>query len=142
MKAVEKYAQFWYIVFKMILSGKIMGTFYIENYECALEAAMDVIGGKWKGIILYHLLDKTMRYNDIKRIMPKITARILTNQLRELERDGLVQRQIYPEVPPRVEYSLTELGASLRPIILLLSDWGEANIEAILKLRHGVEKQP
>jgi DNA-binding HxlR family transcriptional regulator len=117
-----------------------MGTFYIENYECALEAAMDVIGGKWKGIILYHLLDKTMRYNDIKRIMPKITARILTNQLRELERDGLVQREIFPEVPPRVEYSLTELGLSLRPIILLLSEWGESNIEAILKLRHGVGK--
>lgn len=117
-----------------------MGNFYLENYDCALEAAMDVIGGKWKGIILYHLLNQTMRYNDIKRMMPKITARILTNQLRELERDGLVQRQIFPEVPPRVEYSLTPLGESLRPVILLLSDWGESNIETILKLRYRAEK--
>lgn len=112
-----------------------MGTFYIENYDCALEAAMDVIGGKWKGIILYHLLDKTMRYNDIKRIMPKITARILTNQLRELERDGLVQREIFPEVPPRVEYSLTDLGYSLKPLLDMMLEWGLVYLAAHPEIR-------
>jgi DNA-binding HxlR family transcriptional regulator len=113
---------------------------YMENYDCALEVVLDVIGGKWKGIILYHLLVNTMRYNDLKRMMPKITPRILTNQLRELERDGLIRREVYPEVPPRVEYQVTELGESLRPIILALSDWGEANNTTLLQNRHSIKE--
>ena len=111
---------------------------YLENYDCALEVVLDVIGGKWKGIILFHLLTNTLRYSDLKRLMPKITARVLTNQLRELERDGLIRREVYPEVPPRVEYSVTALGESLRSIIFLLSDWGEAHTTQLLENRHNL----
>jgi DNA-binding HxlR family transcriptional regulator len=109
---------------------------YLDNFDCAVEAALDVIGGKWKGIILYYLMEnKVMRFNEIRRIMPKITQRMLTHQLRELERDGLVTRKVYAEVPPRVEYSLTDLGMSLRPVILWLSEWGKQNIDEILQHR-------
>lgn len=109
---------------------------YLESYDCSVEATLDVIGGKWKGIILYHLLDNTMRFNEIKRIMPKITTKILTNQLRELERDGLIERKIYAQVPPKVEYSITELGQTLRPLLQLLNQWGNNHISAVLEKRH------
>jgi DNA-binding HxlR family transcriptional regulator len=89
-----------------------------------VESTLEVIGGKWKGLILYHLLGKTRRFNEFRRLMPGITQRMLTLQLRDLEHDGLVHREVYREVPPKVEYSLTELGCTLEPIIRLLSDWG------------------
>lgn len=94
---------------------------------CAVEATLQLIDGKWKGVILYHLLDGTLRFNEIRRKLASVTQRMLTNQLRELEADGLVSRKVYPEVPPRVEYSLTERGRSLSPVIRELKRWGDAH---------------
>lgn len=91
---------------------------------CPVEAALDVIGNKWKGIILYHLLGGLKRFSELKRLMPGISQRILTLQLRELEKDNIINRKVYPEVPPKVEYSLSELGLSLEPILIGLRDWG------------------
>ncbi|WP_063060537.1 winged helix-turn-helix transcriptional regulator [Nocardia sienata] len=92
---------------------------------CTVEAAMEVVGGKWKMAIVNHLFDGTLRFGELRRAMPTITQRMLTRQLRELEADGLVSRTVYAEVPPRVEYDLTELGVSLRPVAGLLGSWGE-----------------
>ncbi len=92
--------------------------------ECTVEAAMEVIGGKWKLVILRHLLAGTKRFGELRRAMPGVTPRMLTRQLRELEIDGLVLRTVYPQVPPKVEYSLTEIGASLRDIADRLEEWG------------------
>lgn len=92
--------------------------------ECPLHAAINVIGGKWKTIILYILTDETMRFGELKKAIPKITQKMLTQQLRELEADGLITRVVYPEVPPRVEYSLTEFAKELRPILAQLCKWG------------------
>ena len=89
-----------------------------------MEAALELIGGKWKGVALYHLLDGPIRFMALKRQMGGVTQRVLTKQLRELEADGLVRREVFPVVPPHVEYSLTEKGSSLREIILALRDWG------------------
>jgi len=98
------------------------------DYEnCPIEAALDVIGGKWKGVILNRLLGQTHRFNELKRTIPRITQRMLTTQLRELERDKLVVRKVYAEVPPRVEYSLTSRGESLKPVLACLLQWGESN---------------
>lgn len=97
---------------------------------CSVEATLDLIGGKWKGVILHHLMEETMRFSAFRRRMPNVTQRMLTNQLRELENDGLITRTIYPEVPPRVEYRLTERGQSLRPIIAALRAWGEVHAPA------------
>jgi DNA-binding HxlR family transcriptional regulator len=94
------------------------------HYGCAVEAALDVIGSKWKGVILFHLLDGTKRFNEFRRLMPSITQRMLTLQLRELEHDEIINRKVYPVVPPKVEYTLTPLGAELKPILLLLREWG------------------
>ncbi|WP_208587037.1 winged helix-turn-helix transcriptional regulator [Gracilibacillus suaedae] len=92
---------------------------------CPVEATLDVIGGKWKGVILYHLIEDKKRFNELRRLMSGITQRMLTLQLRELEADGVIHREVYPQVPPKVEYSLTEFGRTLEPIILLMRDWGE-----------------
>lgn len=94
---------------------------------CPVEAALDLIGGKWKGVLLYHLLkDRTLRFNELKRRMPSVSQRVLTKQLRELERDGVVHRKVFPEVPPRVEYSLSPRGISLRPVVKSLEQWGRS----------------
>jgi DNA-binding HxlR family transcriptional regulator len=92
---------------------------------CPVETTLDVIGGKWKGIILYHLIDGTKRFNEFRRINPGITQFMLTLQLRELERDGIIHREVYKEVPPKVEYSLTDFGKTLEPIIVSMKEWGE-----------------
>lgn len=91
---------------------------------CPVEFTLDVIGGKWKGVLLYHMMDSTVRFNEFRRICPGITQRMLTLQLRELEEDGVVHREVYHQVPPKVEYSLTEFGRTLIPIIRLMRDWG------------------
>lgn len=106
-----------------------------KSYGCSVEATLDVIGGKWKGVILFHLLDGMKRFNELRRLLPGITQRMLTLQLRELERDGVVHRTVYAEVPPRVEYTLTPFGASLKPILLLMRDWGSEYIETISEIK-------
>lgn len=95
---------------------------------CAVEAAIGLIDGKWKSVILYHLLGGTLRFNEIRRIIGNVTPRMLTNQLRELEEDGLIARKVYAQVPPKVEYSLTPLGRSMEPVLLALKAWGDANL--------------
>lgn len=92
---------------------------------CAVEATLRLIDGKWKGVILYHLLEGTLRFNEIRRRLTSVTQRMLTTQLREMEADGLIARKVYAEVPPRVEYSLTERGRSLEPVISALKTWGD-----------------
>jgi DNA-binding HxlR family transcriptional regulator len=94
------------------------------HYGCAVEAALDVIGNKWKGVILFHLLDGKKRFNELRKLIPSVTQRMLTLQLRELEKDGIIHRKVYPEVPPKVEYSLTAIGKELRPMLLSLREWG------------------
>ena len=95
---------------------------------CAVEAAIGLIDGKWKSVILFHLLDRTLRFGELSRILASVTPRMLTNQLRELEEDGLVVRTVYPQVPPKVEYSLSPLGRSMEPVLMALKAWGDANI--------------
>lgn len=92
---------------------------------CPIETTLDVLGGKWKGMVLHRLLSGTARFNELRRAVPNVTQRMLTRQLRELERDGVIRREVYAEVPARVEYSLTEFGSSLGPILMAMNDWGE-----------------
>ncbi len=93
--------------------------------NCPVELTLSLIGGKWKGIILYHLIDGKKRFGELKKFMPSITQRMLTKQLRELESNGLVHREVYRVVPPKVEYSLTKHGKSLKNTILSLEEWGK-----------------
>jgi DNA-binding HxlR family transcriptional regulator len=92
--------------------------------ECAVEVTVAVIGGKWKPILLFHLLDGPLRYSELARRVPAASERMLTRSLRELEADGLLHRTVYAEVPTRVDYTLTDRGASLVPILQAMSDWG------------------
>lgn len=96
----------------------------VEGYRCTVAVTLEVIGGKWKSLILWHLREKTLRFSQLQRRLVPVTQKMLTQQLRDLERDGLVHRQVYAEVPPRVEYSLTDLGRSVIPILNLMCDWG------------------
>jgi DNA-binding HxlR family transcriptional regulator len=96
-----------------------------------VEGTLRYIDGKWKGVVLYHLLEGTMRFNEIRRRIPNCTQRMLTNQLRELETDGLIARKVYAQVPPKVEYSLTPRGRSLEPVITALKIWGDANVTLV-----------
>jgi len=94
-------------------------------YNCPVEATISQIGGKYKAIILYHLLeDGVLRYNQIQKYIQKATPKMLSQQLRELEADGLIHREVYPVVPPKTEYSLTERGKTLAPVINQICDWG------------------
>ena len=95
---------------------------------CPVEGTLDLIDGKWKGVVLYHLFEGTLRFNEIRRRLPNVTQRMLTNQLRELEADGLIIRKIYAQVPPRVEYSLSTRGRTLKPVIKALKAWGDAHL--------------
>ncbi|TQV86356.1 winged helix-turn-helix transcriptional regulator [Aliikangiella coralliicola] len=92
--------------------------------NCPVTTAINVIGGKWKVIILYQLRGQTLRFGELKRVIPKITQKMLTQQLRELEKDKLVKRVVYAEVPPKVEYTSTELAEKLNPALDLLCAWG------------------
>ncbi len=103
------------------------------NPGCSVEAAISLIDGKWKCVILFQLLRGTLRFNEIRRRVPGVTQRMLTNQLRELEADGLILRQVYAEVPPKVEYSLSPLGRSMEPVLVALKGWGDANIGLFAK---------
>jgi DNA-binding HxlR family transcriptional regulator len=92
--------------------------------ECPVRAALIVIGGKWKPVITHYLLDGTKRYGELRRCMPDATKKMLTQQLRELEADGIVARTVFHEVPPKVEYALTPYGKTLRPVMKALCEWG------------------
>ena len=94
--------------------------------HCPVETALGLIGGKWKGVILYHLIDGEKRFGELRKFMPGVTQRMLTKQLRELESDGLIHREVYKVVPPKVEYSLTKKTDSLKPIIFALEKWGKS----------------
>jgi DNA-binding HxlR family transcriptional regulator len=97
-----------------------------RNYHCSMELALQVIGGKWKPLILYHLSrNGTKRFGELRKMMPNITQKMLTQQLRELEHDGLIHRVVYAQVPPKVEYSLSQFGTSILPVLERLSQWGQ-----------------
>lgn len=93
-----------------------------------VQATLKVLGGKWKILILWHLKDEVKRFGELKRLMPEITEKMLISQLRELESNGIVNRNVYPDVPPKVEYSFTEYGRSLEPVLQVLCNWGEAHL--------------
>ena len=97
------------------------------NHKCPAELTLAMIGGRWKIPILFHLLTGRMRFSGLARAITGVTQKMLTQQLREMERDGLVERQVFAQVPPRVEYSLTELGASLEPVVESMCRWGETH---------------
>jgi DNA-binding HxlR family transcriptional regulator len=101
---------------------------------------LSLIDGKWKGVVLYHLLEGTHRFNEIRRRIPNVTQRMLTNQLRELEADGLILRTVYAEVPPKVEYSLTARGRSLEPVIAALKAWADAHVDLAAPRQTGTER--
>ena len=92
--------------------------------HCPVEATLDLIGGKYKALILWHLSENTLRFSELRRVITHAPPKMLTQQLRELEAQELIHREVYPVVPPRVEYSLTELGRSLMPILVAMRDWG------------------
>ncbi|WP_226655610.1 winged helix-turn-helix transcriptional regulator [Pseudalkalibacillus hwajinpoensis] len=119
--------------------GTVVDKLFLNRYSCPVEGTVDVIGGKWKSVIIYHLLDGKKRFNELKKLNTGITQRMLTLQLRELESDGIVNREVYPVVPPKVEYSLTEFGETLEPIVVLMRDWGMENLEKVLKYRQDDE---
>ncbi|WP_298139272.1 helix-turn-helix domain-containing protein [Acidiferrobacter sp.] len=108
---------------------------YDCDFGCPVEACLEVIGGKWKGVILSHLLGGTKRFGELSRLLPSVTQRMLTRQLRELEADGVVVRMVYPEVPPRVEYSLSPFGKTLAPVLEALRGWGGAYLSEIVRIR-------
>jgi DNA-binding HxlR family transcriptional regulator len=97
--------------------------------SCPVERTLAIIGGKWKPLIVFHLLGGVHRFGELRRLMPQVTQQMLTLQLREMERDGVVHRQIYPQVPPKVEYSLTEMGRSLQPLLDMMLAWGQTYLE-------------
>ncbi|BDH61809.1 putative HTH-type transcriptional regulator YtcD [Lysinibacillus sp. PLM2] len=99
-----------------------------KKYNISVEATLEVIGGKWKCVILCHLTHGKKRTNELRRLMPNITQKMLTQQLRELEEDGVINRIVYNQVPPKVEYELSEYGKSLEEILNALCNWGENHI--------------
>ncbi|MCJ2073333.1 helix-turn-helix transcriptional regulator [Methylobacterium sp. J-030] len=109
-----------------------MGRSRHPNFDCGpgcpVEGTLELIDGQWKGVVLYHPLSGTLRFNALRRHLKTCTQRMLTNQLRQLEADGLVHRAVHAEVPPKVEYGLTPRGRALEPVIRALRDWGEATI--------------
>lgn len=101
----------------------------VKKYDwktgCDVEATLSVVGGRWKPVLLCHLLGGTKRYGELRRLTPNATERMITLQLRELEADGVVARKVYAEVPPRVEYQLTDFGTSLGPLLQAMQLWGQ-----------------
>lgn len=101
-----------------------------EMASCSVDAALRVVGGRWKTLILWNLLSGSRRYSELRRRIPGVTERMLARQLQQLEADGIVRRTAYPEVPPRVEYALTDLGRSLAPVLQEFADWAEEHLGA------------
>jgi DNA-binding HxlR family transcriptional regulator len=106
-----------------------------KRYACGLDAAIAIVGGKWKPLILWELDQRPHRYGELRRALHGITEKVLTQQLRELERDGIVDREVHDQVPPKVVYDLTPFGTSLNQALGPLGDWGEAHMSQICDLR-------
>lgn len=105
-----------------------MITYNNKTYECPLEMTIDLIGGKWKVLLIWHLSNGAIRFNEFNRIFPNVSAKILAQQLKDLEKNGIVHRDVYPQVPPKVEYTLTDLGRSMIPILQEMNRWGTSHI--------------
>ncbi|MGG5739024.1 MULTISPECIES: winged helix-turn-helix transcriptional regulator [Bacillus cereus group] len=116
----------------------IQGKIQNGNFNCEKELTLSIISGKWKVVILWHLgVEGSHRFSELQRLFPSISHKVLSNQLKELMEDGIVDRTVYPEIPPRVEYYMTELGMSLLPIVEMMYDWGKMRMEQI---RNTLEK--
>jgi DNA-binding HxlR family transcriptional regulator len=100
-----------------------------SGLNCPVDATLRLIGGKYKSLILWHLMSGTMRHGELQKIIPQATPKMLTQQLRELESDDLISRTVYPVVPPKVEYALTALGRSLNPVLVAMYDWGSVYMQ-------------
>lgn len=101
--------------------------------KCPVETSLDVLAGKWKILILWYLRRDTLRFNELQKMLPRVNQKMLIQKLRELENDGIVHREVYPVVPPKVEYSLTEYGETLKPILKQMYFWGEIHKEKFSK---------
>ncbi len=101
-----------------------MPPIHCAGYNCPVDATLDMIGGKYKALILWHLIDHTLRFGELRKLIPQATPKMLTQQLRELEDNNLIVRTVYPVVPPKVEYTLSDLGKSIRPILEAMYKWG------------------
>ena len=102
----------------------------MESKNCPVESTIELIGGKYKALILWHLSEKTLRFSELKKYLSGATAKMLTQLLRELEAHDLIHREVFPIIPPKVEYSLTELGRSLLPILVAMRDWGTSYLKS------------
>lgn len=100
-----------------------------QNYNCPVSTALNIIGGKYKTLILWHLLNGTLRFSGLKKLIPGVTAKMLTQQLRELENNALISRKVFPVVPPKVEYSLTQEGKTLKPVLSAMFAWGSGYLK-------------
>ena len=107
---------------------------YGKEYHCAMDITMDYIGGKWKTVVLWYLRKDRKRFSELRKLIPNITEKMLSLQLKDLENDGLVKRKVYPEVPPRVEYYLTDFGKTLLPMLEEIAKWGRKIAESKGKL--------
>ena len=105
------------------------------GYDCPVRLTANIIGGKWKPLLLYYLEDGAKRFSQLQRLIPGTTKKMLTRHLRDLERDDIIRRRVFAQVPPRVEYSLTKHGQSLKPILALMSAWGSKHLA-----RYGVNR--
>jgi len=105
-----------------------------KEFTCGLEAALEVLSGKWKPLVLFHLAHEIHRYGELKRAVGKVSDKVLIQQLKELQRDGIVLRTDYGEIPPKVEYALTPFGSSLAQSLIPLCQWGEKNQQYIKQL--------
>ncbi|MEO5756168.1 MAG: helix-turn-helix domain-containing protein [Mesorhizobium sp.] len=110
--------------------------------SCGLGPALEVIGGKWKALLLWQVHKAPVRFGELKRLVPKISEKMLIQQLREMEADGIIHRKVFHEVPPRVEYSITDLGAELDNALIPLSKWGKQHAGRIEEQRSGTPSSP
>lgn len=122
------------ILLRIKREEKGLSRLFSKTFNCEKELTLTIIGGKWKMLIMWHLgKEGTKRFGELKSMMPGITQRMLVSQLRELEEDQIVHRKVYPVVPPKVEYSLTEQGRSLMPILESLDEWGKNYMETVIE---------
>lgn len=130
---------FFWVQVETHMNEKYVGDFDdpSKHFQCSMEAALAIIGGKWKLVILWHLFEGKKRFGELRRLIPRATQKMMTQQLRQLEEDGVVHREVYKQAPPKTEYSLTELGASLAPVLQCLDGWGKDHMERICAIRPG-----